>query len=70
MLDALETRIKKQLDSIESRNLEKLNELDSRIHKIESRLNISRETREIGETEQRLWVTIWICLLLFIVFKL
>lgn len=70
LLDALESRIKKQLDSAESQNIKKLKDLESRIERIESKLNISRETRVIGETEQRLWVTIWICLLLFIIFKL
>lgn len=70
LVDALESQVKKQLDIVECQNLKKLKELESRIKKIESRLNISRETREIGQTEQHLWVTIWICLLIFIIYKL
>lgn len=68
-LNALESRMKNHIDSAMLQNATKLKELESRIEKIESRLNISRETRQVGELEQRFWVSVWILLLLFIIFK-
>lgn len=67
---ALESRLKKQIDDAVTQSALKIKELESRIERLESRTNISRDKREVGEIESRLWLSVWIILLLFIIFKL
>lgn len=66
----LESRLKKQIDDILSQNALKMKDLESRIENLESRTNINKDKRQAGEIESRLWLSVWVLLLLFIIIKL
>lgn len=65
----LELQLKKQIDDAVSQNALKIKQLESRIENLESRTNISKDKRQVGEIESRLWLSVWVLLLLFIIFK-